>query len=49
MLSVLLIIAAFVVGFFVGRNNPSLAIVNKLIAAGKFVVAAGNKIVSSGK
>lgn len=45
MLSALVLIAVFIVGFFVGRNNPNLKAVNKLIAAGKIVKdIAGNLI-----
>lgn len=44
MLSVSLVIAAFIVGFFVGRNNPNLSAVNKLIAAGKVVKDTAGKL-----
>lgn len=36
----------WIFGFLVGRNNPNIAAVNKMIAGGKVIVAAGNKLVS---
>lgn len=44
-LAIILIIAAFTVGFFVGRNNPDLKAVNKLIDAGEAVVDAAGKLI----
>lgn len=42
------IVALFVFGFLVGRNNPNLTAVNKLIAAGKVIKdTAGNLIKKS--
>lgn len=44
-IAIILIVAAFVFGFFVGRNNPNLESVNKIISAGKAVVDATGKLV----
>lgn len=37
----------FIFGFLVGRNNPSLDAVNKLIAAGKVVVNVTGEVVAA--
>lgn len=42
-----LIVAGTVIGFFVGRNNPSLAAVNTLIAKGKAVISKAGNIVKT--
>lgn len=39
-------IGIWIFGFLVGRNNPNISAVNKMIAGGKVIVAAGNKLVS---
>lgn len=44
-LAIILIIAAFIFGFFVGRNNPNLKAVNNLIAAGKAAITAAGQVV----
>jgi len=38
-------VAVFVFGFFVGRNHPNLAAVNRILEAGKAIVDATGKIV----
>jgi hypothetical protein len=38
--------AIFIFGFFVGRNNPSLKAVDKLIATGKIVKDSAGRIVT---
>lgn len=48
-LVVILLVLAFVGGFLVGRNNPSLPAINKLIAAGKAVVDKTGAIVKAVK
>lgn len=40
-----LLAAAFIVGFFVGRNNPNLAAVNSLISKGKAVIDTTGKLI----
>lgn len=45
LISISLIVAAFVVGFFVGHNNPNLAAVNRLITAKKAIITATGAIV----
>lgn len=40
-----LIVAAFIFGFFVGRNNPNLKAVNDMVGAGKVFVDAAGKLV----
>ena len=42
----LLLIADAIVFYFVGRNNPSIRIVNKLLAAGKVVADTTGKVLS---
>lgn len=37
--------ASFIIGFLVGRNNPNLAAVNKLIDSGKAAVDAAGKVI----
>lgn len=44
-----LLAAAFIVGFFVGRNNPNLAAVNTLIGAGKVAVNEAGKLIKKVK
>ena len=46
---IIAIVIAFIFGFLVGRNNPSLASVNKLIAAGKAVVSATGTVITAVK
>ena len=46
LLASILIIAAFIFGYFVGRNNPSIGAVNKLLADGKIVADTTGKVVS---
>jgi hypothetical protein len=45
-LAIIFIIGAFIGGFLVGRNNPNLSAVNKIISTGKAVVDKTGKIVS---
>lgn len=44
---IILFIAAFIFGFFVGRNNPNLKSVNKLIDTGKAAVDAAGRIIKN--
>jgi hypothetical protein len=45
LIAIILIIAAFVGGFLVGRNNPNISAVNNLISSGKAVYDVGSKII----
>jgi hypothetical protein len=48
MIAVLIIFGAvglWIFGFFVGRNNPNMKVVNKLLADGKAVVDSLNKTI----
>ena len=45
LLVIIILIAVFIFGFFVGRNNPSLAAVNKLLGAGKAVIDLTSKTI----
>lgn len=47
MLSLIGAVIVFVAGFLVGRNNPSLAAVNTLIAKGKAVISKAGNIVKT--
>lgn len=43
--AIILIVAAFILGFLVGRNNPNLKAVNNLISAGKAAVTAAGQVI----
>jgi hypothetical protein len=43
------VVITAIVFYFVGRNNPNIAIVNKLIAAKKIVVDTTGKVLSAVK
>lgn len=40
-------IGLFVFGFFVGRNNPNIKVVNDLVSAGKVVIDATGKLIKN--
>lgn len=48
-LFILGIAGIFVFGYFVGRNNPNLKAVNKILSTGKAVISAGGQVVAAAK